>query len=405
MALRACIGKHSSNGLFNRLYKISKTINGIQVANISGKINRIERIRPPPFPYREKEYSLLHFFEPTIERYDDNSRIVVVEGPIGVGKDKFARELAKELEMAYMPAPSFDLIYKNAYGFDLRSCNPQLPNRLKFLDIKTFLNNPKNPNVAAFQVSCYLLKFNAYLESLLHLLSTGEGVVLNRCVYSDFVFMEAMYKSGYINRNCRRFYKQVVDETISFCKKPSLVIYLDIPVDVVKERIQKRALPYEQNSQVLTTKYLTDIETAYKEQYLPNISNHAYLLMYDWTNGGNVEDVVDDIEKINFEFDPKNPAKEEDWTFLNLGDLESMRLLYGHENRLFIMAESAIPMYEASEMFYAADDVDKINEVVDSLPGNAYAKGYNPNMGDSILLKTNFECPSTAPIVIPNKDL
>lgn len=405
MALRACIGKHSLSGLFNRLYKIPKTINGVQVAHISGKLNRIPRIRPPHFPYRKKRYTPFHLFEPTIERYDENSKIIVVEGPIAAGKDKFARELAKELEMGYMPAPSFDLIYKNAYGFDLRSHNPQLPKRLRFIDEKTFLTNPKHPNIAAFQITYYLLKLNAYLESLLHLLSTGEGVVLNRCVYSDFVFMEAMYKSGYINRECRRCYKKVVESTIDTCKKPNLVIYLDIPVDVVKEKIQKRALPYEVNSEVLTTKYLTDIETTYKEQYLPNISDHSYLLMYDWTNGGNIDDVVDDIEKIDFGFDVKNPDREKDWLFLNLADLEEKRLFYDHVNRPYILAESARSLNEFPEMFFEGEDAERLNDLIDSSPGGEYAEGYNPSMGDKVLWKTNFECAPYIPVVISNKDL
>ncbi|XP_043499572.1 NADH dehydrogenase [ubiquinone] 1 alpha subcomplex subunit 10, mitochondrial [Polistes fuscatus] len=405
MALRACIGKHSLSGLFNRLYKISKTVNGVQVAHISGKLNRIQRIRPPPFPYRKKRYTSFQLFEPTIERYDENSKIIVVEGPIAAGKDKFARELAKELEMGYMPAPSFDLIYKNAYGFDLRSYNPQLPKRLRFIDEKTFLTNPKHPNIAAFQITYYLLKLNAYLESLLHLLSTGEGVVLNRCVYSDFVFMEAMYKSGYINRECRRCYKKIVESTIGNCKRPSLVIYLDIPVDVVKEKIQKRALPYEASSEVLTTKYLTDIETTYKEQYLPNISDHSYLLMYDWTNGGNIEDVIDDIEKIEFEFDIKNPDREKDWTFLNLSDLEEKRQLYDHVNRPYIIAESARLLHEFPEMFHRGEDAERLNDLISSSPGGEYAEGYNPSMGDKVLWKTNFECAPYIPVVISNKDL
>lgn len=38
------------------------------------------------------------------------------------------------------------------------------------------------------------------MDALAHLLSTGQGVVLDRCVYSDFVFAEAMASQGYISK-------------------------------------------------------------------------------------------------------------------------------------------------------------------------------------------------------------
>lgn len=136
--------------------------------------------------------------------------------------------------MGYMPSPSFDLLYKNAYGYDIRSLNSKLSEELQACDVETFLTNPKHKGIPAYQISHYLLKLDAYLESLLHVLSTGEGVVLNRSPFSDFVFMNAMYKAGYMNRGCRRFYQEVIKATIGYCKRPHLVIYLDVPVNVVK---------------------------------------------------------------------------------------------------------------------------------------------------------------------------
>ncbi|XP_035723090.1 NADH dehydrogenase [ubiquinone] 1 alpha subcomplex subunit 10, mitochondrial-like [Vespa mandarinia] len=401
---RTCIDKHFLNGLFNRLCKVSKTTNLLQRAHISGKINRVKRPRPPPFPYQEKEYTSFSFLEYTIERYDENSRIIVVEGPIAAGKDKFARELAKKLEMGYMPPPSFDLLYKNAYGSDIRSLNPQMPEELQTCDIETFLTNPKHKCVPAFRITHYLLKLDAYLESLLHVLSTGEGVVLNRSLYSDFIFMNAMYQAGYMNRQCCNFYQEVLKTTMCYCKRPHLVIYLDVPVNVVKERIQKRCIPYEVNSEVLTTKYLTDIETAYKEVYLPQISDHAYLLIYDWVNDGNIDDIVDDIEKIDFNFNDNDSNKLSDWIFINLSELEDTRKMYSHRNRSLIITESIVPLYEVSEMFYFGD-TNKIVNLQKSIPGAEFSKGYNTDMGDKVLWKLKHECSPTIPSVIPHKEL
>ncbi len=53
-------------------------------------------------------------------RFDENTKIVAVEGSHAVGKTKFAQELADELEMLYMPRTDMDFYYKSPYGVDLR---------------------------------------------------------------------------------------------------------------------------------------------------------------------------------------------------------------------------------------------------------------------------------------------
>lgn len=121
---------------------------------------------------------------------------------------------------------------------------------------------------------------------------------MERCVYSDFVFAEAMFNAKYMSKGAFRVYNDLKKQTICELLKPHLVIYLDVPVKTVKERIKARNYDYEVNSKVLTDKYLTDVETIYKQKYLKEISAHAELLVYDWTNGGETEIVVEDIERI-----------------------------------------------------------------------------------------------------------
>lgn len=43
-------------------------------------------------------------------------------------------------------------------------------------------------------------RYSQYIDAITHVLSTGQGVVLDRCVYSDFVFLEAMFSQGYVNK-------------------------------------------------------------------------------------------------------------------------------------------------------------------------------------------------------------
>jgi NADH dehydrogenase (ubiquinone) 1 alpha subcomplex subunit 10 len=95
--------------------------------------------------------------------------------------------------------------------------------------------------------------------------------------------------------------------------KPHLVIYLDVPVKIVKERIQKRNDANEVKSTVFTEAYLNDIENIYKQQYLKDISTHAELLVYDWSDFGETEVVVEDIERIQFDRFEKHDPKMKDW--------------------------------------------------------------------------------------------
>lgn len=43
-------------------------------------------------------------------------------------------------------------------------------------------------------------RLSQYIDALAHLLSTGQGVILDRSVYSDFVFTEAMFSQGYLSQ-------------------------------------------------------------------------------------------------------------------------------------------------------------------------------------------------------------
>lgn len=401
LLFRPCINKSSINGIFNRLCKVPKH-NNVQIARISGRLNRSDRVRYPPYPYKTKKVSR---FDNALKRFDENTRLIVVEGPIASGKDKFARNLAVQLGMAYMPSPSFDILYANKDGLDIRSLNHLLPEVAQCCDITHFLSNPHHVNIAAFQASYLMLKVNAYIESMLHILSTGEGVVMNRCFISDPVFMEAMINAGYVNRRCFECYQTILSNMAAYLLRPHLVIYLDVPVNIVQENIKKRCIPYEVNSKALTKEYLTDIENLYKTNYLPYIENHSYLLMYDWSHGGDMEDVVEDIECINMEYDSRLPDKLVDWIFSNNESVNDYRVLYSREERDEILMSSTLLEYaNIPEFFLTGPDVDKCIEIRDKhLP--EYEKGFNPKEGDSVLWKWTYEDKAVYPNVITNQEL
>uniref|UniRef100_U5EVK8 NADH dehydrogenase [ubiquinone] 1 alpha subcomplex subunit 10, mitochondrial n=1 Tax=Corethrella appendiculata TaxID=1370023 RepID=U5EVK8_9DIPT len=361
------------------------------ICNISGKTIRGEASlnKPKPFPYKEKNYGFLQAcFDKTTKRLDENSKIVVVDGPLAAGKSAFAIELAKELEMLYIPETTLDKYYINPYGFDMRKLDPQLPEYVKSFDVKNFLQNPHHRNVATFQLRMLILRYSDYVDALAHLLSTGQGVVLDRCVYSDFVFLETMFKHNYISKGARSVYYDLVKHTFSEILRPHLVIYLDVPVNIVKERLKKRADPIEANSKVLTDAYLQDMETIYKQQYLKDISTHAELLIYDWSNYGESEVVVEDIERIDFDRFDKFDTKMKDWLLNTEWEWNEMRMRFTSEKPDLINYFN-IPRFDVPELIISPEDSKIWEEVWFSAPGMNYKLGYNVDMGDTgILTKT-----------------
>lgn len=339
----------------------------MQKCNISGRTMRGGPRVPKvaPYPYKTKKYSLVNsFFDKTSKRFDENSKVIAVEGPIAAGKTKFAQELAKELDMEYFPAVDLDLIYINPYGYDMRKLDPELPPSCRSYDVRNFWKDPNHSLAALFQIRMYMLRYSQYIDALQHVLSTGQGVVLERTPYSDIVFMEAMYRQGYISRGARSVYHELRLNTINELLKPHLVIYLDVPVAGVIKNIKERNIQGESSSKVFTEGYLRDLESLYKQQYLKDISTHAELLIYDWSAGGETEVVVEDIERIDFqqfESDPHN-KKMLDWRFHLENDWCEARIKYGHE-KPDLMNYFNVPRYDVPELLRTADESKVFRDV------------------------------------------
>ncbi|CAL1682917.1 unnamed protein product [Lasius platythorax] len=381
---RVGIAKLGYNNLTRQLCKVTATSNVMQLAFISHKSKRVDRRRIPPFDYLNKKYGFwAQLFDPMVDRCDENSKVIVVEGPIAAGKSEVAAKLAEEFEMVYLPPPTFDEYYINEYGYDLRTLDDRLSSPSQSCDVQKFLTDPHHPNVPMFQFHYFQLKFDQYITTLLHLLSTGQGVVLNRSFYSDYVFARAMTNAGYMRPQALKFYTDVVDIAKLMVMRPHLIVYLDVPVDAVKEKIKKRGIPYEVNSKVLTSEYLQDIEKIYKQDYLKNIITHSHVLVYDWTNEGDVSTIIEDIELLNFDYD-KKAEKMADWRFESVQELRTKRQLY--LNRYFLHCDYMRNEYSVPELHYTAEQDEERYNIRQLIPGNQYAKGYNASMGDTNIL-------------------
>lgn len=281
-----------------------------------------------------------------------------------------------------------DDLFINSYGYDLRKLDHKLPENVKSYDIKNFCENPTHRSAGTYQIRMYMLRLSKYIDSLAHILSTGQGVVCNRSPYSDFVFVEAMLRSNFISKGVRSAYYDICNHTLPELMKPHLVIYLDIPVSRVKDNIKKRNIGYEAQSKVFSDQYLSDIEAGYKQRFLKDISTHAELLVYDWNEGGETEVVVEDIERIDFDRFGHYDAKMKDWRIMTEWEWCEKRIAYTSD-KSDIMNYTNIPRFDVPELVRVADEGKIMRDVYDEAPGMKYVYGYNEDMGDSgILTKT-----------------
>merc|ERR1719419_1930763 len=99
----------------------------------------------------------------------------------------------------------------------------------------------------------HVQRYFQYAENLSHIFNTGEGVVTERSPHSDWVYIDAAYKQGWIDRTTKSYYYKMRGMTIDQLLRPNLIIYLDAPVDVVQANIRERSKsshPWEANSPV-----------------------------------------------------------------------------------------------------------------------------------------------------------
>ncbi|KPJ04189.1 PREDICTED: NADH dehydrogenase [ubiquinone] 1 alpha subcomplex subunit 10, mitochondrial [Papilio xuthus] len=366
----------------------------VQHRSIMGKALR-ESLPPPPpkpapFDYENKFYTWFRSLrDRTTHRMDENSKVVVVEGTVASKKTAFAKCLAEDLGMKHFPEANMDFHYIRPNGVDLRTFDCQIPEDARTFDHVNFNRNPTHRHTGNFQIMMYTARYSQYIDALAHLLNTGQGVVLERSPYSDFVFLEAMYSQKYISKGVRSVYYELRNSTIEELMRPHLVIYLDVPVPKVMEAIKCRNLDHEVNGKAMTAAYLTEVERQYKTKYLRDISTHAELLVYDWTGGGEVEVVVEDIERLNFDkYTEREEPKMKDWRLPREVEWADQRMLYTNQKD-YLLNLLAIPRLDVPELITSAEDAYEREKVIYGHPDFQHLYGYNKKDG-AVLTKSKM---------------
>ncbi|XP_078407545.1 NADH dehydrogenase [ubiquinone] 1 alpha subcomplex subunit 10, mitochondrial [Cetorhinus maximus] len=336
------------------------------------------RVRAPPklggsearihmSSHRELKYGWWAYMlgERTMKKFKENSKIITVDGNLASGKAALAKSLADKLGMLYIP--EVDVHYWDRKTGDGQKLSTIFNGNCS---VEKFYTDPKSPDGNSYRLQnwMYHLRTLQYSDALEHLLQTGQGVVLERSPYSDFVFLEAMNRQGYIRKQCVDHYNELKGNSICEFLPPHLVIYLDVPVVEVQKRLKQRGETYEQN---VSSAYLQSIEDVYKKSFLPEISETAEVLQYDTIQVPEAEKVAEDIEFLKWD---KGPWPEQSDVSFHL-----LRLLV--ENKQRVADLTSFPRF-LPEVTVGAHEFDQMYHAYRQLPGRRYAEGYNVDVGD-----------------------
>ena len=158
-------------------------------------------------------------------------RYVAVEGPIGVGKTTLARRLAATWSAELLLEAPDD--------------NPFLP---------AFYENPE-PHALSTQLF-FLLQRVRQMEGL-----RQEDLFNNLRVADFLVVKDRLFAELTLKPREFQLYREMYERLLEDSPRPDLVIYLQAPVPVLRERIARRGIDYEQP---MDEDYLERVAAAYQ---------------------------------------------------------------------------------------------------------------------------------------------
>lgn len=161
--------------------------------------------------------------------------LVLVAGNIGAGKTSLTERLAARLNWTS--------------GFESVADNPYLPDF--YADMKSW----------SFHLQVFFLGHRAAQHKALA--SGPQSAIIDRSIYEDaYIFARALHELGNLDERDYGAYRQLYDLVVESLPAPALLIYLRAPVEVLIERITRRARSIESG---ITPDYLRLLDRYYDE--------------------------------------------------------------------------------------------------------------------------------------------
>lgn len=202
------------------------------------------------------------------EPNDPSPRYIAIEGPIGAGKSDMAEKLGAFLGYKVMREPVS------------QRENPLLR---KFYD---------DPVKYGFSMQVQMLSMRLEMErSGASQVLTGEidGVVLDRTTDGDTVFAKLNMELGNIDPDEYVAYLRAFEVMKMIRPYPDLMLYLDVSVPVLQDRIAMRGREFEQ-ALVKDSTYLDGLEEAYTA-FVQAMSGFTHVITIPWDKFGDIRDL------------------------------------------------------------------------------------------------------------------
>ena len=147
-----------------------------------------------------------------------SKHLIVVAGNIGVGKTSLTERIGARLGWRT--------------GYESVADNPYLADF--YGDMRAW----------SFHLQIFFLGHRA--EQYLEAARDVRSAILDRSIYEDFhIFARALHHMGDLSERDYLAYRRLYELTVNGIPRPNLLIYLKAPVNVVMDRIRRRARKME----------------------------------------------------------------------------------------------------------------------------------------------------------------
>ena len=184
----------------------------------------------------------------------EDFRYIVIEGPIGVGKTSLANKLAFEFETELLLEKSDE--------------NPFLA---------SFYQNPKQYALSA--------QLHFLLQRAQQVQDFRQADMFRRAYIADFmVDKDRLFAQMTLDKDELALYEQIYTHLTLDAPRPDLVIYLQAPVETLRQRIRQRSISYEQQI---------------RDDYLLRLSESYTRFFYDYDDSALLTINTQSVDLIN----------------------------------------------------------------------------------------------------------